>query len=78
MLITEKKITRVVTRMDDNEIAALNDVYAIADYFIEILDDNKAEWFMNPATGEIIDKDDLMRMCGIISGLNHCREWVLE
>ena len=45
---------------------------------IEILNENKADMFMNPTTGEIIDKDDLMRMCGIISGLNHCREWVLE
>ena len=78
MLVTEKKITRVRVGLDDNEIASLNDVYSMADCFIETLDENKAKMFMNPATGEIIDRDDLMRMCGIISGLNHCREWVLE
>ena len=78
MLVTEKTITRVKVGLDDNEIASLNDVYSIADCFIEIFNENKATEFMNPATGEIIDIDDLMRMCGIISGLIHCREWVLE
>lgn len=78
MLVAEKKITRVITKLDDNEIASLNDVYTIADCFIEILDENKAKEFMNPMTGEIIDRNDLSRMLGVISGLNHCREWVLE
>lgn len=77
MLIVEKKITKVIVGLDDNEIASLNDVYSIADNLIITLDENNAEEFMNPTTGEIIDRDDLSRMLGIISGLKHCGEWVL-
>ena len=78
MLVTEKKITRVRVGLDDNEIASLNGVYSMADCFIEILDENKAKMFMNPATGEIIDKEDLKRLRGVLQGISHCREWVLE
>lgn len=78
MLVTEKKITRVITKLDGNEITALNDVHFLADCFITTLNENEAKEFMNPATGEVIDRDDLMRMCGIISGLKFCGEWILE
>jgi hypothetical protein len=77
MLIVEKKITKVIVGLDDNEIASFNDVYSIADDLITTLDENKATDFMNPATGEIIDRDDLSRILGVISGLKHCGEWVL-
>ena len=78
MLVAEKKITRVITKLDDDEITTLNNTDFLVDCFIAILDENKAKEFMNPATGEVIDRDDLMRMSGIISGLNHCKEWILE
>lgn len=78
MLVTEKKITRVRTHLDDNEIASLNDMMAIADCFQDILKDNGAIRFVSTATGEVIEMKDLCRLKGILSGLNHCREWVLE
>ena len=79
MLITErKKTTKITTKLDDNEIAAFNDVYSLIDFFITVLDENKAKEFISEVTGEVIERDELLRVLGIISGLEHCREWVLE
>ena len=79
MLVTErKKITKITTKLDDNEIAAFNDVYSLIDFFITVLDKNKAKEFISEVTGEVISRDDLLRVLGIISGLERCREWGLE
>lgn len=78
MLIVEKKVTRVIVGFDDKEMISLRDVYSMVDNLITTLDENKAEEFMNPMTGEIIDRNDLSRMLGVISGLDSNGEWVLE
>lgn len=78
MLVLEKKITTITTELDDDEIAAFNDVYNLIDFFIEVLDENKAKEFISEVTGEVIERDELIRVLGIISGLEHCREWGLE
>ena len=79
MLVRErKKITRITTKLDDNEIAALNDVHSLIDFCIAVLDENKAKEFISEVTGEVIERDELSRVLGIISGLEHCREWGLE
>ena len=78
MLIVEKKVTRVIVDFDDKEMISLRDVYSMVDNLITTLDENKAKEFMNPMTGEIIDRNDLSRMLGVISGLDSCGEWVLE
>lgn len=78
MLVTEKKITRVAVHLDDNEIASLNDVMAMAKWFEAILEENEAKEFISSSTGEVIDVEDFFRLQGILSGLLHCREWVLE
>ena len=80
MLITEKTITvtNAVVKLDSNEIASLVDVHDIIDCYLLMLNDNDAEQMHSPLTGELIDRDDLRRVMGVISGLTHCREWVLE
>jgi hypothetical protein len=78
MLVTEKKITRVRTHLDDNEIASLNDVRAMAECFEAILEENGMKEFVSPSTGEVIDIEDFFRLQGVLNGLIHCREWVLE
>lgn len=78
MLVSEKKITRITTELNDYEIAAFNDVYNSIDFFIRILDKNNAREFVSSVTGEVIEEKELSRVLGIISGLEHCREWVLE
>lgn len=78
MLIVEKKITKVIVGFDDKEIISLRDTYSMVDNLITTLDENKTKEFMNPMTGEIIDRNDLSRILGVISGLDSCGEWVLE
>ena len=78
MLVAKKKITRITTELNDDEIAAFNDVYSSIDFFIRVLDKNNAREFVSSVTGEVISENDLSRVLGIISGLEHCREWVLE
>ncbi len=80
MLVAEKKITvtNAVVKLDSNEIASLVDVHDIIDCYLLMLNDNDAEQMHSPLTGELIDRDDLRRVMGVISGLTHCREWVLE
>ena len=80
MLVTEKTITirKATVQLDDWEIASLNDVNALALCYLDMLEQNDAEQMFNPATGELIDKSDLYRLRGIISGLIHCRNWELE
>ena len=78
MLVVEKKITRIITELNDDEITAFNDVYNSIDFFIRILDKNNAREFISSVTGEVISENDLSRVLGIISGLEHCREWELE
>ena len=78
MLVTEKKITRVMVHLDDNEIASLHDVRAMAECFEAILEENKATEFVSPSTGEVIDIEDFFRLQGILNGLLRCKEWILE
>ena len=78
MLVTEKKITRVTVHLDDNEMACLNDVRAIAECFETILEENGAREFVSSNTGEVIDIEDFFRLKGILSGLISCKEWILE
>lgn len=78
MLVAKKKITRITTELNDDEIAAFNDVYNSIDFFIRVLDKNNAKEFVSSVTGEVISEKDLSRVLGIISGLEYCREWVLE
>lgn len=79
MLVRErKKTTKITTKLDDNEIAAFNDVYSLIDFCIEVLDENKAKEFISEVTGEVIERGELLRVLGIISGLEHCTEWELE
>ena len=78
MLVAKKKITRITTELNDDEIAAFNDVYSAIDFLIRVLDKNNAREFVSSVTGEVISENDLSRVLGIISGLEHCREWVLE
>ena len=78
MLVKEKKITKAMIQLDDNEMACLNDVSSIAKYFIDLLGDNKARKLVSSSTGEIIDIEDFFRLRGILSGLIDCEEWILK
>lgn len=78
MLVTEKKITRIMVHLDDNEMACLNDIRAIAECFETILEENGAKEFVSSSTGEVIDIEDFFRLKGILSGLISCKEWILE
>ena len=80
MLVKERTITiRTATvELDDYEIASLNDVRGLALCYLDLLNDNDAEQLYNPATGELIEKRDLMRLRGVLEGLIHCRHWEVE
>lgn len=78
MLITEKRVVRAIVSVDSGECLAIEVVDSIAESLLEMLEDNKKTEMMNFATGEIIDTDDLRRFRGILQGISHCKEWVLE
>lgn len=78
MLITEKRTVRTTVNIDPAEQYAIEVVDSIAKSLFEMLEDNKKSEMMNFATGEIIDTDDLKRFRGVLQGISHCREWVLE
>lgn len=78
MLITEKRMVRTTISVDPGECYAIEVVTAIAENLFDMLEENKKLEMVNPATGEIIDKQDLKRVYGILHGIRNCREWVLE
>jgi hypothetical protein len=78
MLVTEKKITRVMVHLDNDEIVCLEDSKDILEYLETILKENGAKEFVSTSTGEAIDMEDLLRLKGILSGLISCKEWILE
>jgi len=80
MLVAEKTIIirKSTVQLDDWEIASLNDVNALTLCYLDMLEQNDATQMVNPATGELIEYDDLLRLRGVLGGLIHCREWVLE
>lgn len=78
MLVTEKKITRVMVHLDNDEIICLEDSKDILEYLETILTENGAKEFVSTSTGEVIDMEDLLRLKGILSGLISCKEWILE
>ena len=78
MLITEKRTVRATVTIDPAEQYAIEVVDSIAESLLEMRADNKKTEMMNFATGEIVDTDDLQRLRGILQGISHCREWVLE
>lgn len=78
MLITEKRTVRATVTITPTEQSAIEVVDFVAENLLEMLADNKKTEMMNFATGEIVDTDDLQRLRGILQGVSHCREWVLE
>lgn len=80
MLVAEKTVTirKATVQLDDWEMASLNDVNALILCYTDVLEQNDATQMVNPATGELIEYDDLLRLRGVLGGLIHCREWVLE
>jgi adenylate cyclase class IV len=78
MLMTEKEMVRVRVQLDDMEKEALELVDMIAESMFGVLTDHNKKIYFSTSTGEIIDSDDLLRLRGIIQGMAHCREWVLE
>lgn len=78
MLMTERRTVRTTVTIEPIEQNAIEVVDFIAESLLEMLEDNKKTEMMNFATGEIIDTDDLRRFRGILQGIGHCREWVLE
>jgi hypothetical protein len=78
MLMTERRTVRTTVTIDPAEQYAIEVVDFIAESLLEMLEDNKKTEMMNFATGEIIDTDDLRRFRGILQGISHCKEWVLE
>lgn len=78
MLITEKRMVRTTVSVDPGECYAIEVVDAIAETLFQMLEDNKKLEMTSPATGEVIDKQDLQRLRGVLQGISHCREWVLK
>jgi hypothetical protein len=78
MLVTEKKITRVKIQLDNNEMNCLEDSRDMMECLEIILKENKAKELVNPSTGEVIDIEDFLRLQGVLNGLIHCKEWILE
>ena len=78
MKITEKRTVRTTVDIDPAEQYAIEVVDFIAEKLLKMLEDNKKLEMVNLATGEVIDKEDLKRLRGVLQGISHCREWVLE
>lgn len=78
MKITEKRTVITTVDIDPAEQYAIEVVDLIAEKLFETLEDNKKIEIVSPATGEVIDKEDLKRLRRVLQGISHCREWVLE
>ena len=80
MLVKERvvAITKVRIGHDADEVNKLNDVSNLIACYLDILDDNKMDAFVSPFTGEMIDRNDLLRVRGVIHGMIDCRNWELE
>lgn len=77
MLITENRTVTTVNT-DPAEQYAIEMVDFIAEGLLKILEDNKKTSMTNLVTGEVIDKEDLQRLCGILHGISYCTAWELE
>jgi hypothetical protein len=77
MLITEKR-TIMTVNTDPAEQYAIEMVDYIATGLLHMLEDNKKSTMVNLVTGEVIDAEDLKRLCGILQGISYCTAWELE
>lgn len=78
MLATEKTIRRAAISIDPAENYAIDMVNSIAETIIEMLEDNQATQISSLTTGELIDRNDLCRLRGILSGLQNSICWEIE
>ena len=78
MLITEKRTVRTTVNIDPAEQYAIEVVTSIAESLFEMLEDNKKMEMVSPATGEVVNKEDLKRLWGVLHGIRHCKEWMLD
>lgn len=78
MLITEKKITRVIVKLDKNERDVLRDSIEILSCIQDMMIDKQASEMINLSTGEVIEREEFARLRGIINGLIDGGEWVLK
>lgn len=78
MLIKEKKNTRVVIELDDNEIACLNYVNAIATFFTIILEKNGKTELISSSTEEVFYIKDFFVLRELLSGLIDREDWILK
>ena len=77
MLITENR-TVITVNTDPAEQYAIEMVDFIAEGLLKILEGNKKTSMTNLVTGEVIDKEDLQRLRGILQGISYCTAWELE
>ena len=78
MLITEHKTVKATVNLDPAEQYAIEVVDFIAESVLKMLEENKKATMSNLATGEVIDKEDLQRLRGILQGISYCTAWELE
>lgn len=78
MLMTEKKMVRVIVKLDNEEKTAIETLDFVAESLIEVLEENQAKEMSSLITGEVIERSDLLRLRGILHGLARNTEWVLE
>lgn len=77
MLITENKIA-ITANTYPAEQHAIEMVDFIAESLLKILEGNKKTSMTNLVTREVIDKEDLQRLRGILQGISYCTAWELE
>ena len=78
MLITEKKTIRATVNIDPGEQYAIEVVDFIAEGLLKMLEEDEKTTMSNLVTGEVIDKEDLQRLRGILQGIGYCTAWELE
>lgn len=78
MLITEKKIIRTRVELDKDERDILREVNRILFCIQDMMTENDADEMISLSTGEVIERDELSRLRGIIGGLLSNNKWELK
>lgn len=75
MLIKEKKIVRATIVLDEVEKDHLYWTRVVADCFLAELKDHKAKEMISLETGEVIERQDIERLIGILSAMGENSNW---
>lgn len=78
MLITEKKIVKTMVKLDKDEKDVLREAYEILFCIQSAMTESYTSEMIGFSTGEVIERDELSRLRGVIDGLLSNNQWELK